>query len=428
MKEANIFDELKWRGLVYDHTDGLPALLANQPITVYNGFDPTADSLHVGHFVPMMGLARLQRFGHTPIAVAGGGTGMVGDPSGKSEERNLLSRDELAANVACIEAQLASILDFESKKNPAMIVNNADWLAELNLMEFLRDIGKHFTVNYMISKDSVRSRLDRDGVGISFTEFSYMLLQSYDYLVLNDRFGCQLQAGGSDQWGNITAGIELIRRLQGRHVHGLVYPLITKADGSKFGKTASGAVWLDPKRTSPYRFYQFWLNTDDANVLDYLKYFTWLTHREILELEFAVLRRPEQREAQRRLAEEVTRMVHGESALVKAQQASEVLFGGEMSGLEAADIADILGDVPSCDLVKSDIEGEGKPLLDLLVDCGLAQSRADAKRSIKGGGIYLNNVRVVDQDQAVTLSDSIGGQFLVLRKGRKGYHLLRVIA
>lgn len=424
---ANVFDELKWRGLVYDCTEGLPDLLAGSSVTVYNGFDPTADSLHVGHFVPMMGLARLQRFGHTPIAVAGGGTGLIGDPSGKSDERNLLTREQIENNLTAVERQLAGILDFETRRNPARIVNNADWLCEINMMEFLRDVGKHFSVNYMMAKDSVRSRLDRDGVGISYTEFSYMLLQSYDFLVLHDRFGCRLQAGGSDQWGNITAGVELIRRMRGQSAHGLVYPLITKADGTKFGKTETGTVWLDPGRTSPYRFYQFWLNTDDANVVAYLKYFTWLTHREILELELALLKRPEEREAQRRLAEEVTRMVHGETALARAQQASEVLFGGEIAGLDAADIADIFADVPSSELPRTEMDGDGKPLIDLLVHTGLAGSRSDAKRAIMGGGIYLNNVRVADLGYVVDLADAIDGQFVILRKGRKKYHLIRAL-
>ena len=275
---TNIFDEFLWRGLLFDHTEGVRDLVKDQKITVYNGFDPTGDSLHIGHLVPMMGLARWQRFGHTPIAVAGGGTAMIGDPSGKSEERNLLTQEEIEHNLANIKGQLAGLLDFEVKSNPAIIVNNYDWLSELNLMSFLRDIGKHFTVNYMIAKDSVKSRLEREGEGISFTEFTYMLMQSYDFLHLYDSYNCLVQAGGSDQWGNITAGIELIRRMRGAKVHGVAYPLITNASGSKFGKTAGGDnAWLDPERTSPYRFYQFWLNTDDADVINYLKYFTWLT-------------------------------------------------------------------------------------------------------------------------------------------------------
>lgn len=351
---------------------------------------------------------------------------MIGDPSGRSEERNLLSPTELEANLAGIRQQLATILDFEVKSNPAIIVNNADWLANVSMMAFLRDVGKHFTVNYMLAKDSVKARIDREGAGISFTEFSYMLLQAYDFLVLHDRYGCVLQAGGSDQWGNVLSGVELIRRVRGSKAHALAYPLITRADGSKFGKTAAGAVWLDPRRTSPYRFYQFWLNTDDANVVNYLKFFTWLDHRAILELEQALLNRPEQRDAQRTLAREVTQMVHGPTALAKAEQASEVLFGGDISGLDADDIADIFADVPSSDLARPAFADGSVPLVDLLVNSNLASSKGAARRDIQGGGIYLNNVRVAEADRQVTLADSVAGQFLVLRKGRKKYHLVRL--
>ena len=425
----NAFEELKWRGLVYDHTEEVPRLLAEQTVTLYNGFDPTGDSLHIGHLVPMMQLARLQRYGHTPIALAGGGTGMIGDPSGKSEERNLLSEDEIRHNVACIAQQLASILDFEVKSNPASIVNNFDWLASLKMMEFLRDVGKHFSVSYMVAKDSVKSRLERVGEGISYTEFSYMLLQAYDFLHLFDTRDCVLQAGGSDQWGNVTAGIELIRRRRGAKAHGLAYPLITRADGSKFGKTATGEnTWLDPKRTSPYRFYQFWYNTDDGDVLNYLKYFTWLAQADVRELETALFERPHLREAQRRLAQEVTRMIHGETAVAKAEQASQVLFGGALEGLDAADIADIFADVPSSQVAHTALAGDGLALVDLLAESGLASSKGDARRAIQGGGIYLNNLRVTDQDELVTLNQAIEGRFLVLRKGRKQYHLVQLLS
>lgn len=424
----NVFEEFRWRGLLFDHTEGAKKLLGKEKITVYNGFDPTADSLHIGHLVPMMSLARLQRFGHTPIAVAGGGTGMIGDPSGKSAERNLLTLEQIQYNLGCVREQLAGILDFDVQSNPALIVNNYEWLSELSMMEFLRDIGKHFTLNYMIAKDSVRSRLERDGEGISYTEFSYMLLQSYDFLHLFDTYNCQMQAGGSDQWGNVTAGIELIRRMRGKKVQGLAYPLITRADGSKFGKTAVGeSTWLDPQRTSPYRFYQFWLNTDDAEVINYLKYFTWLARGEIDELDRLMLERPEEREAQQRLAREVTLMVHGETALVKAEQASSVLFGGELEGLDAADIQAIFADVPSSQVARSELEGEGVAVVDLLTVSGLATSKGDARRAINGGGVYLNNRRVVDPSQSVPMSEAIEGQFLVLRKGRKRYHLVQVM-
>jgi tyrosyl-tRNA synthetase len=423
---TNVFDEFKWRGLVYDHTDGAPEVLGKQKVTVYNGFDPTADSLHIGNLVPMMGLARLQRFGHTPIVIAGGGTGMIGDPSGKSQERQLLSREEIDANVAAQKKQLAHLLDFEAKGNPAQIINNADWLNALSMMEFLRDTGKFFTVNYMMAKDSIRSRLERED-GISYTEFSYMLLQAYDFLHLFDNQNCLMQTGGSDQWGNIVAGVELIRKKRAQRAYGLVYPLITNADGSKFGKTAQGDnVWLDPERTSPYRFYQFWYNVDDADAIDYLKYFTWLTRQEIAALETAVAERPHKREAQQTLAQEMTRMIHGETAVSKAEKASEVLFGGDLEGLDAADIAEIFADVPSSQAPKRDLSGEGTRLIDLLAESGLASSKGDARRTLKGGGVYLNNQRVTDTHYSVTLDDAIEGQFVVLRKGRKKYHLIKV--
>lgn len=423
---TTIFDELTWRGQVFDQTDGLEHTLQREKLTVYNGFDPTADSLHVGNLVTMMQLARLQRFGHTPIALAGGGTGMIGDPSGKSAERNLLSAEQIAANVAGIQPQLEAILDFEIKSNPARIVNNADWLGRLNLVEFMRDIGKYFTVNYMMAKDSVKSRLERES-GLSFTEFSYMLFQAYDFLHLFQEFGCTMQAGGSDQWGNILAGVELIRRKLGQKAHGLVYPLLTKADGGKFGKTEAGTVWLSPERTSPYRFYQFWLNSDDRDVVQMLKTFTWLDQATIAELADATETRPHERTAQRRLAQEVTRMIHGESGLHSAEQATQVLFGGSLDGVSGSDIVDIFADVPSHETRKSDLEDGGVPLTDLLAQSTLASSKGDAKRAIKGGGISLNNQRVTQTNRTVTLDDALGGEFILLRKGKKRYHLLRVV-
>lgn len=420
----NAFDELEWRGLIYEYVDGVQDLLARKSVTVYNGFDATADSLHVGHLVPLLALARLQRFGHHPIALAGGGTSMIGDPSGRTSERQLLSREQIEANVAEIKLQLAHFLDFEIKTNPARVMNNADWLLDLNLIEFLRDTGKHFTVNYMLAKDSVKSRLERDE-GISFTEFSYMLLQSYDFLHLYETEGCELQTGGSDQWGNITAGVELIRRVRGKAVFAIVYPLITKADGTKFGKTETGTVWLSPKRTSPYRFYQFWLNTDDRDVIKYLKLFTFLDQRTIQELENTVETQPEQRQAQRKLAQEMTRIVHGETELAGAIQASQALFGGEIRGLPPAAIEEIFAEVPSSNLPKGQLE-VSIPIVDLLVHSGLASSKGDARRSIAEGGIYLNNQRVQEATQTVTMADTLSGQFLVLRKGRKNYHLIKI--
>lgn len=423
---TNIFDELTWRGLIYDFTEGVPDVLVQEKITAYIGFDPTADSLQVGNLVALMGLARLQRFGHTPIALAGVGTGMIGDPSGKAQERQLLTREQVETNVETIKLQLAHFLDFDLKSNPAQIENNADWLLPLSMMDFLRDTGKYFTVNYMIAKDSVKSRLNRED-GISYTEFSYMLLQAYDFLHLFDHHNCVMQAGGSDQWGNITAGVELIRRVRGKKAYGLVYPLVTAADGTKFGKTEAGTVWLNPKRTSPYRFYQYWLNQDDRDVINYLKYFTWLTQPEIEELEHKVAECPENREAQRTLAREITRAVHGETLLAKAEQAAQVLFGGDIVGLSAEEIQDIFEDSPSSQIPKKEFEAKGMSVVNLLEITGLASSRGDARRLITGGGIYVNNIRVSDTVQMISLEESIEGQFLVLRKGKKNYHLVQMI-
>ncbi len=423
---GNVFDEFRWRGLVYDFTEGLPEALASEKLTVYIGFDPTSNSLQVGNLLALMGLARMQRFGHAPIAVAGGGTGMIGDPSGKISERQLLSPEQVEANVEAIKKQLARFLDFDAATNPAKIVNNADWLLKVSMMAFLRDVGKHFTVNYMMAKESVRARLAREE-GISYTEFSYMLLQAYDFLKLYDDHNCVLQAGGSDQWGNITAGVELIRRKRGARAHGLVYPLVTSADGTKLGKTERGTIWLDAQKTSPYRFYQFWLNQGDAAVIDYLRYFTFVGREEIAALEEQVAVHPERREAQRTLAQEMTRLTHGETALERAEQAAEVLFGGELAGLGAEEISDIFADVPSSELSRSRLEGLGLPLIDLLAEVGVTRSKGEARRLLQSGGVYVNNVAVEDLDRAVTLQDAIEGQFVVLRRGKKRYHLLRVV-
>jgi len=422
--KLDAFEELKWRGMIFDYVEGVQDLLVREKVTIYNGFDATADSLHIGHMVPLIALARLQRFGHHPIALAGGGTTMIGDPSGKAQERKLLSREEIEANVDCIKGQLAHFLDFEVKSNPARVMNNADWLLKLNLVDFLRDIGKHFTINAMINKESVKTRLERED-GMSFTEFSYQLMQSYDFLHLYKVEGCKLQTGGSDQWGNITAGVELIRRVTGDSAFAMVYPLITKADGTKFGKTESGAVWLDPRRTSPYRFFQFWLNTDDRDVIPYLRYFTFLTQDEVHELEQALKDHPEQREAQKRLAREMTGMLHGPTALAKAEQAAQVLFGGALEGLSAAEIEDIFADVPSSTLARARLS-EGMNVVDLLAESGVTQSKGEARRAVAEGGVNLNNQRISDAAQAVTVNDLLEGHFLVLRRGRKNYHLVKV--
>lgn len=424
---ANIYEDLLWRGMIAEKIEGVQDLLATEKVTVYNGFDATGDSLHVGHMVPLLGLARLQRYGHHPIALAGGGTTMIGDPSGKSTERPLLTREQIDENAQSIKQQLAHFLDFESKTNPARLMNNADWLLKLNLIDFLRDIGKHFSVNYMLAKDSVKTRIDREQ-GLSYTEFSYMLMQSYDFLYLHDTYGCKMQTGGTDQWGNITAGVELVRRVRGHSVGAMAYPLITRADGTKFGKTASGqSVWLKAERTSPYRFFQFFFNTDDRDVIKYLKIFTFLDQQRVAELEAAMLARPEEREAQRVLAREATLILHGETALAKAEQATQALFGGEIGGLSAAEIADIFSDVPSSELAKTELQGGAMSIVDLLAQSSLVKSKGEARRALSEGGIYLNNHRVSDAARAVGTEDLLEGQFMILRKGKKNYHLVKVL-
>ncbi|HXT62060.1 MAG TPA: tyrosine--tRNA ligase [Pyrinomonadaceae bacterium] len=421
----NLYDEFEWRGMLYEATPGMRVALGQEKVTAYIGFDPSAPSLHVGSLLPIMGLARLQRLGHTPIAIAGGGTGLIGDPSGKTKERMLLTSEQVEENLLGIKEQLSHFLDFNAQENPARIVNNADWLAPITMMEFLRDVGKYFTVNNLLGKEAISRRLGSDE-GISFTEFSYPLLQAYDYLKLFDQYNCTLQMGGSDQWGNILAGIDLIRRLRGARAHGLVFPLVTTTAGIKFGKTEAGAVWLDAKLTSPYRFYQFWLNTDDRDVVTYLKFFTWLLKDEIDELEESVKMAPEKREAQRRLAREVTALLHGQTELEKAVRASEVLFGKEMTGLTVDQIVDIFADVPSTEIEKSKVESDGFTLSDALVLAGLVPSKGEAKRLVQGGGVAVNNVRADDPRKAISASDFIDGQVLVLRKGAKHYHLIRI--
>jgi len=423
---THLVEELRWRGLIHTATEGAEEALINEKVTAYIGFDPTADSLHVGHLLPIMVLVHLQRHGHTPIALAGGGTGMIGDPSGKTKERQLLTYEQIAHNVECIKRQLGAFLHFDGVENPALMLNNADWLAPLNLIEFLRDIGKHFTVNYMLAKDSVKTRLESDE-GISFTEFSYMLLQSYDFLRLYLDHRCTFQMGGSDQWGNITAGTELIRKVADGKAHAVTVPLVTSTSGVKFGKTEAGAVWLDPARTSPFRFYQFWINTTDGDVIPYLKFFTLLNREEIAELEHALATEPHRRAAQTRLAEEVTRTVHGEDGLRKAQAATEVLFGGrDLEGLSADDLLDIFAEVPSSALEAGSLSGAGINVVDLALGAGLDRSKKLIRDLIKNGGLYLNNRAVDDPDRAVTLDDAIDGRVIVLRKGKKNYHLVRV--
>jgi tyrosyl-tRNA synthetase len=412
-----LFDELTWRGLVYDSTEGVAPALAAERVTAYIGFDPTASSLHVGSLLTVMGLARLQRFGHTPIALVGGGTGMIGDPSGKSQERLLLGAEQVAENVAGIRAQLERFLDFGAASNAARIVNNLEWLGSVDLLTFLRDAGKHFTVNYMLQKESVSRRLESED-GISFTEFSYLLLQSYDFLHLFDRYNCTLQMGGSDQWGNITAGIDLIRKLRAKKAHGHVWPLLKTSTGAKFGKTEAGTVWLDAARTSPFRFFQFWLNTDDSDVISYLKSFTWLERDAIDALAEATRVAPEKREAQRVLAREVTTLVHGEDQLARAERAS---------AHSADDVMMVFADVPSTEIGRAEFSGpEGMSLIELVARVKLAPSKSEARRLIEGGGVSVNNEKVADVQHRVRDAAFIEQKLLILKKGSKHTHVVRL--
>ena len=413
----NLFDEFQWRGMVYDATEGAQEMLSKEKVTCYIGFDPTASSVHVGTLLPIMALARLQRFGHTPIALVGGGTGMIGDPSGKSQERTLLSIEEIDANARGIRSQLERFLDFNQTPNAARMVNNADWLRTIGLLEFLRDTGKHFSVNLMMSKESVKRRLDD---GISFTEFSYQLLQAHDYLHLFRTLKCTLQMGGSDQWGNIVAGTDLIRRVEGGKAHGLVMPLVTTSAGTKFGKTEAGTVWLDPARTSERDFYQFWLNTDDRDVIKYLKFFTWLERAEIDRLEQSLHDDPAARIAQRTLAEAVTRTVHGDESLTRVQADAALRFGGALS-------AEALQQVAPTALIASDKIANGIAATELIVIAGLAKSKSEAFRLIEQGGVTLNDATISDPRAQVTVAQALGGRFKVA-KGRRSVAVIEIIS
>jgi tyrosyl-tRNA synthetase len=423
---TEFFDDLQARGLVHVASEGIRDFLAAGPVTAYVGFDPTADSLHVGHLVAVLAAARLQRAGGRPLALVGGGTGMIGDPSGRSTERQLLTRAQVEANVDAIRTQLGRFLDF-SGPTGALVVDNHEWLGGLGLIEFLRDVGKHFTINYMLGKESVRLRLENEG-GLSVTEFAYSLLQAYDFAVLHDRFGCTLQIGGSDQWGNVTSGIEYIRRTRGRQVHGMVLPLLTNAAGEKFGKSAGNAVWLDAARTSPFRFFQFWLNADDASVERYLNTFTFLSMDAIAEVMEEHARNPSARAAQRRLAAEVTRLVHGDDGLSRAERATGVLFGSVAAQeLPAVELLDVFADVPSTELPRTRLEGQGIVIVDVLADAGVAASKGEARRLIAGGGVSLNGARVTSPEQRVRAEDAIDGQVLLLRKGKKENRVVRLV-
>ena len=416
-------DDLAWRGALHDQTPDLAEHLAGAPRAVYCGFDPTADSLHVGSLLPVLTLARLQRAGHTPVALVGGGTGLIGDPSGKRAERTLQTAEQVEAHAAGIRRQLERFLDFDGDA-AARMVNNADWLTTVGLTDFLRDVGKHFTVGYMTAKESVRSRVE---TGLSFTEFSYMLLQAYDFLVLYQRDGVTVQIGGSDQWGNITAGTELVRRSAGGQAHGLTMPLVTNASGTKFGKTEAGTVWLDPERTSPYRFYQFWLGIDDADVVSYLKLFTHFGPDEIDELARQLAERPGARDAQRALARAVTTMVHGPEAAEAAERTGRVLFGGDIAGLGAAALAEVFEEAPSVEVPAARFQGDGVPVVDLLVEAGLAASKGEARRLVQGGGVRVGDDKVADEARQLTAADAVDGAVVVLRKGKKSVAVVRLV-
>ncbi|MDR3647559.1 MAG: tyrosine--tRNA ligase [Acidimicrobiales bacterium] len=424
--DPSISSDLEFRGLVHQVTDpSLPARLDAEPLTAYFGIDPTADSLHVGHLLGVLVLRRLQEAGHRPIALAGGGTGAIGDPGGKSEERVLLAEAELAANLAGIRAQLERLVDFGDAAggSRALLVDNGEWLTRLGVIEFLRDVGKHFSVNQMTAKESVRARLERPEQGISFTEFSYMLLQAYDYLHLFDEHGCRLQLGGSEQWGNITMGVELIRRARRQEVFGLTTPLVLKADGTKFGKTESGTVWLDATRTSPYRFYQFFFRAEDSVVGAYLRFFTFLDHDTIRGLDEATASHPERREAQRVLAREVSTVVHGEAEARRAESASLALYSGTLASLDEDMLLEVRKETPASTRVRTTLDGDGLALVDALVETGLATSKRDARTLVAQGGVYVNDERVQDTEARLGRPDLLFDRHLVLRKGRD-YHLV----
>lgn len=420
----DILQDLEKRGLINQVTDfeGLRRHLAENQVTLYCGFDPTADSLHIGHLLPITMLKRFQKAGHRPIALIGGGTGMIGDPSGRSTERSLNEAEVVQGYAEKIKQQIGKLLEFDEGENPVVARNNHDWLADLTFIDVLRDIGKHFTVNYMLAKDAVSSRIED---GISYTEFSYMLLQSLDYVKLHEQENMTLQIGGSDQWGNITAGMELIRRTRENQdeevkVFGLTVPLITKADGTKFGKTAGGAIWLDPEKTSPYEFYQFWINTDDRDVMKFIRYFTFLPEEEVRELEESLENHPEKRLAHKRLAEEVTKMVHGEESLQQAQNITEALFSGNLKQLSISEIKQGFKDVPTYEMDKEEIG-----LVDLLVDAKISSSKRQAREDIKSGAIYINGEREQEVNYTVSEADRMEGTFTIIRRGKKRYFLIK---
>lgn len=426
---SDIHEELLWRGSLYDATPGAADVLKSERVKCYNGFDPTSNTLHIGHLLPLMAMARMQQYGHTPIAILGDGTGMIGDPSGRSEERNLLSTQQIDENAEAIRLQLERFLDFSAKGNPAQIIRNSTWLRPAKLLDFLRDVGKHFTVNSMIGKESVRSRMNRDD-GISYTEFSYQLLQAYDFLVLFEEHGCTFQSGGSDQWGNIVSGTDLIRRIHGTRpdgsarAHGIVFPLVTDSAGDKLGKSIGGAPALDPAQFSPYRLYQFFYNTADADVIRYLKVYTFLSLADIEELEHEVAERPAKRTAQKRLAQELTRTVHGESGLSQALRVTDAFFSGIFDTLSERELLDVFEGAESTRISKADIESRTLTYESLAVKSGLAKSLGDVRRTVGQGGMYVNSQKVEDAGQLITNDDLLHGKLVILRRGRRENRLV----
>lgn len=413
-----LLEELQWRGLIYQQTDeqGIEDLLNKEQVTLYCGADPTADSLHIGHLLPFMTLRRFQEHGHRPIVLIGGGTGMIGDPSGKSEERVLQTEDQVAKNVEGLSAQMHKLFEFGTDKG-AVLVNNRDWLSQISLISFLRDYGKHVGVNYMLGKDSIQSRLEN---GISYTEFTYTILQAIDFGHLNRELNCKIQVGGSDQWGNITSGIELMRRMYGQtEAYGLTIPLVTKSDGKKFGKSESGAVWLDAEKTTPYEFYQFWINQSDEDVIKFLKYFTFLSKEDINRLEQSRDEAPHLREAQKALAENVTEFIHGKEALNDAIRISEALFKGDLKSLSIKDIKAGFKEVPQVEVSKATTN-----IIDVLIESGIASSKRQAREDVNNGAIYINGEREQSVDYNLTDEDKFDNEFTIIRRGKKKYFMV----
>jgi len=416
-----LIEDLQWRGLLYQQTDaeGMEKLLNEEKVSLYVGVDPTADSMHIGHIVPLLTLRRFQQAGHRPVLVVGGATGMIGDPSGRSTERNLLTEEQIALNVAGLKAQMERIFDFSETDNGAQLVNNYDWVGKLSVIDFLRDYGKLVNVNYLLAKDTIASRLES---GISFTEFTYTIIQGIDFNYLYDHYNVKIQVGGSDQWGNITTGLEVIRKthVEETNAFGITIPLVTKADGTKFGKTAGGSVWLDAEKTSPYEFYQFWVNTADSDVIKYLKIFTFLSRKEIEALEVAVQEEPHLRKAQKTLAAEMTKLIHGEAGLEQAEKITAALFSGDLKALSVEEMKVAFAGVPSVELAKED-----KNIVELIVEAGISSSKRQAREDVTNGAISVNGEKITDLDYVVDGKDRLEDAFAIIRRGKKKYHMVK---